>query len=124
RSDVVRAFLAASQQGDFSALLAVLDPDVVLRADGAAVAASIARASRDGGVPLASEIRGREAVAAVFRNRARAARLGTVEGDAALVFVFGGRPGMIVEFAVEGGFIVEVSFTGDPSRVATLDVAL
>jgi len=69
--EVVRAFLAASRGGDFSALLAVLDPDVVLRADAATVAASLARL---GDTPdLAPEIRGRDEVAKRFTGRARAA---------------------------------------------------
>jgi RNA polymerase sigma-70 factor (ECF subfamily) len=58
--EVIDAFLTASRQGDFSALLALLDPKVVLRADAAAVAASVARASL-GVPPLMSEILGHEA---------------------------------------------------------------
>jgi RNA polymerase sigma-70 factor (ECF subfamily) len=114
--EVVSAFLAASQSGDFSALLAILDPDVVLRADAAAVEASV-RASQN--VPaLAPEIRGRDSVANIFRGRARAARLALVDGDPGLVFAPGGQPRMVVDFVLEAGRIVEISLIADPERVA------
>src|SRR5207302_1330801 len=65
RREVVGAFLSASQSGDLSALLAILDPGVVLRADAAAVEAS-ARA----GVPgMAAEIEGRESITKFFQGR-------------------------------------------------------
>lgn len=119
--DVVAAFLAASQNGDFAALLALLDPAVVLRADAAAVAGSAARASQD--VPaLPPELHGRDAVAALFRNRARAARLATIGGDAGLVFMPGGVPRMLVEFAVEHGRIAEIAMTADPRIVAAAEL--
>ncbi len=70
--EVVAAFLAASRSGDFAALLAILDPEIVLRADAPAVRVSAARAGQ--GMPvLQPEIRGRDAVANIFRGRARAA---------------------------------------------------
>lgn len=122
--ELIRAFLTASQSGDYAALLAILDPDVMLRADASAVAASVARAGQDGGPPLAPEIRGRDAVAAIFRNRAKAARFATVDGDPALVFAFAGRPRMVVELAVRNGRIAAISFTADPRRVATFDIDL
>src|SRR5262249_27236709 len=76
--EVVEAFLSASRSGDFSALLAILDPDVVLRADAVAVEASVALASEN--VPvLAPEIRGRDSVASIFRGRAKAAQLALVD---------------------------------------------
>lgn len=119
--EVVGAFLAASRGGDFSALLAVLDPQIVLRADAAAVQASVARASQD--VPvLAPEIRGRDSVAYIFRGRLKAAQLALVDGDCGLVFAPGSRPRMVVDFVLENGRIVEISLIGDPERIAVLDV--
>jgi RNA polymerase sigma-70 factor (ECF subfamily) len=64
--EIVTAFLAASQSGDFSPLLAILDPDVVLRADASAVEAS-ARANVPGSPP-------RSAVATPLRTSSEAAR--------------------------------------------------
>src|SRR5262245_50549224 len=70
---IVGVFLAAARGGDFAALLAVLDPDVVLRADPAAVQASLARQAA-GAPALAPEIRGADAVAKTFVGRAKAAQ--------------------------------------------------
>jgi RNA polymerase sigma-70 factor (ECF subfamily) len=119
--EVVGAFLAASRNGDFAALLAILDPDVVLRADRPAVQASVALASQ--GVPvLAPEIRGRHAVANIFRGRARAALPAQLDGEAGLVFAPGGQPRMLVDFVLENGRIVEISLIAEPEHVAGRDV--
>jgi|SRR5215468_4834964 len=119
--EVVRALLAASQGGDFAALLAVLDPDVVLRADAVAVEASAARASAN--VPaFAPEIRGRDSVASIFRGRAKAAQLALLDGDSGLVFAFGGKPRMLVDFVLESGRIVEISMIADADRIAAIDL--
>src|SRR5437764_520790 len=84
---VVDAFLAASREGDFDALLEVLDPDVVLRADGTAVLAG-----------ATAEVRGARAVAETFKGRARAARPALVDGNAGLVWTQGGQPRMVFAF--------------------------
>jgi RNA polymerase sigma-70 factor (ECF subfamily) len=118
--EVVGAFFAASRGGDFSALLAVLDPDVVLRADASMVAASLARL---GDTPdLAPEIRGREEVAKRFTGRAKAAQLALVDGYAGLVIAFGGIPRMVLDFVVEGGRIVEISLIADSQSIGALDL--
>ena len=119
---VIEAFLAASRGGDFSALLAILDPDVVLRTDAAAVRASLGGASGDM-PPLAPEIRGRDAVANIFSGRARQARLALVDGDPGLVFAPGGQARVLVEFVVDEGRILEVSLIADSAQIATLGVA-
>jgi RNA polymerase sigma-70 factor (ECF subfamily) len=119
--EVIRAFLAASQGGDFAALLAILDPDVVLRADAAAIEGNRARASEN--VPeLAPEIRGRDSIATIFRGRAKAAQLAAVDGDAGLVFAFGGQPRMLVDFVLEKGRIVEINMIANPERIAARDI--
>lgn len=116
--EVVGAFLAASQSGDFSALLAILDPNVVLLADATAVAAS-ARANVPG---VAPEVRGHDSVANIFRGRARAAQLAVVDGDSGLVFAPGGRPRVIVDFVLENGRIVEISMIAESERIAAIDL--
>jgi len=115
--EIVTAFLAASQSGDFSALLAILDPDVVLRADASAVEASV-RANVPG---VAPEVRGRDSVANIFRGRARAAQLALVDGYSGLVFAPGGRPRVVVDFVLENDRIVEISMIAEPGRIAALD---
>src|SRR5437588_7467652 len=77
--EVVDAFLAASRGGDFDALLAVLDPDVVLRADRAAVHTGAKR-----------EVRGAPAVAETFSGRARGAKPALVDGAVGAVWAPGG----------------------------------
>jgi RNA polymerase sigma-70 factor (ECF subfamily) len=118
QQEIVGAFLAASQSGDYSALLAILDPDVVLRADATAVAAS-ARANVPG---IAAEVHGRDSVANIFRNRARAAQVALVDGDSGLVFAPGGQPRVVMDFVLENDRIVEISMIANPERIAALDL--
>jgi RNA polymerase sigma-70 factor, ECF subfamily len=118
--EIVDAFLAASRDGDFAGLLAVLDPDVALYADAAAVAASLARAG-DGAPVLASVVRGANAVAQTFRGRARAAQLAMIDGAPGLVFAPGGRPFVVFDFVVEGGRITAIDLIGDPDTIARID---
>jgi hypothetical protein len=110
---VVDAFLAASRGGDFDALLAVLDPDVVLRADPAAVRMGVAR-----------EVRGVAAVARTFAGRARAARPALVDGVPAAVWAPGGRPRVVLGFTIAGGRIVGIDLLADPERLRRLDLAV
>src|SRR5262249_11952408 len=116
KREVVEAFLAASRGGDFSALLAVLDPGIVLRADAAAVEMSIARAGPSAPV-LAPEIQGAEAVARTFFGRAQAARLAMVDGEAGVVFALGGKPKVVFEFMVETGRVIEISLIAEAARI-------
>jgi RNA polymerase sigma factor (sigma-70 family) len=121
--EAVGAFLAAARGNDFSPLLAVLDPNVVLRADAAAVAASLARVS-SGAPALAPEIHGSQAVANTFKGRAQAAQLALIAGDVGLVFAPGGRPAVVFEFVVENGRIVEISLIADAESIASLDLTI
>jgi RNA polymerase sigma-70 factor (ECF subfamily) len=109
--------------GDFSALLALLDPDIVLRADVAAVEASVARASA-GAPALAPAVHGPEAVARTFSGRAQAAQLATVDGRAGLVFAPGGQPRVVFDFTVENGRIVEINLIADAASIKELDLEI
>jgi RNA polymerase sigma factor (sigma-70 family) len=113
---VVDAFLAAARKGDFDALLAVLDPDVVVRAD-------------YGAVPLGASVvvRGARAVAEgalTFSGRARFARPALVNGAAGLVVAAHGRPFAVMGFTVRRGKIVEIDILVDPTRLRQLDLAV
>ena len=113
--EVVEAFLAASRDGDFDGLLAVLDPDVVLRAD----------AGRDR--PDSREVRGARAVAeqaSRFARLARFARPALVNGTAGYVVAPGGRPVAVGGFTVAGGKIVEIDILADPARLRNLDLTV
>jgi RNA polymerase sigma factor (sigma-70 family) len=113
RREVVEAFLAASRGGDFDALLALLDPDVVLRADGAAVQLGATR-----------EVRGAAAVANTFSGRAQAAQRALVNGVAGAVWATGGRPRVVFGFTTRGGKIVEIDLVADPARLRQLDLVI
>jgi RNA polymerase sigma factor (sigma-70 family) len=113
---VVEAFLAASRRGDFDGLLAVLDPDVVVRADRGAVPAGIS-----------GEARGASAVAEralAFAWLAEFARPALVNGAAGLVVVPHGRPFSVMGFTVRAGKIVEIDILADPARLRELDLAI
>jgi len=110
---IVDAFLAASRGGDFEALLGLLDPDVVLRADRAAVVAG-----------ASTEVRGAAAVAGTFSGRARVAQLALVNGAAGAVWAPGGRPRVVFGFSITGGKIVEIELIAEPGRLGQLDLAI
>jgi RNA polymerase sigma factor (sigma-70 family) len=110
--EVVEAFLAASRDGNFDALVAVLDPDVVLRADEPGAGA---------------EVRGARAVAERafrFRRLARFARPALVNGTPGYVVAPGGRPVAVGGFTVSGGRIVEIDILADRARLRHLDLTV
>jgi RNA polymerase sigma factor (sigma-70 family) len=114
--EVVDAFLAASREGDFDTLLAVLDPDVVLRIDGGAVRAGLSR-----------EVRGARAVAEqtlTFSRLSPFVRPALVNGAAGVVVAPRGRPFSVMGFTIRGGKIVEVDILADPARLSRLDVSV
>lgn len=115
---VVEAFLAASRAADFSGLLAILAPDVVLRADAGAIAASLARMGDT--PPLAEETHGSEPVAKLFEGRMRAAQMALVDDYAGLVIAPGGAPRMVFDFVVEAGRITEISMIATPDSISGL----
>ncbi|HEY8949943.1 MAG TPA: sigma-70 family RNA polymerase sigma factor [Rhizomicrobium sp.] len=118
--DVVNAFLTASRGGDFAALLAVLDPDIVVRADAAAIALSAARAGQGAPQLLGPETRGRDYVAGMFRGRATTARPASVDGSPGLVVPIGGRLIAVFEFTIEGDTITEIALTSDAQTIEAM----
>ena len=112
--EVVDAFFAAARGGDFDALVAVLDPDVVLRADRAAVPADASR-----------EVHGAPAVARrAAKGRARATRPALVNGAVGVVVAPRGRLLMVLGFTIRGGKIVEIDAIADHARLRKLDLAV
>jgi RNA polymerase sigma-70 factor (ECF subfamily) len=111
---LVDAFVAASHGGDLDALLSVLDPAVVLRAD-----------TGEGGQGASRVLRGAAAVAgqAMFFSRlAPAARPAMVNGGAGAIAVEGGQVQAVLGFTVAGDRIVEINILADPARLARLDL--
>jgi RNA polymerase sigma-70 factor (ECF subfamily) len=112
--EVVDAFLAAAREGEFDALVAVLDPDVVLRVDGGAL-----RPSR--------EVRSAEAVAEqalIFRQGAALAQPALINGAAGFVVIRAGRPFAVAGFTVADGKVAEIDILVDPERLAELDLTV
>jgi RNA polymerase sigma factor (sigma-70 family) len=114
--EVVDAFLAAAREGDFDRLVALLDPDVVLRADFGP--------GREGGSRV---VRG---ATEVIRQALLYARLGLdmkpalVNGAAGAVNMRDGRRFSVGAFTIAGGRIIEMDFLADPERLARLDLTL
>jgi RNA polymerase sigma-70 factor, ECF subfamily len=121
--EIVGAFLAAARAGDFAGLLAVLDVEVVLRADAAAALGSAARAAA-GAPKLAPEVRGAAAVAEAFAGRARGAQLALVDGAVGAVWAPGGRPRAVFRFTVSDGKIAGIDVVVDPERVRGFEVVV
>ena len=111
--EVVDAFLAASRDGDFDALIAVLDPDVVLRADAVAVKSG-----------ASSELRGATAVAGTFSGRAQFAQPALVNGAMAAVWAPGGKPRVVFSLTISEGRILAIELVADPDHLSKLDVTI
>jgi RNA polymerase sigma-70 factor (ECF subfamily) len=111
---LVDAFLAAARDGDFDALLAVLDGDVVLRVDAAAA-----------GAP--TTIRGAQAVAAnarAFSANARFAAPALVDGAVGIVVAPKGNLALVLRFSVAGDKITEIDIDADPQRLRRFSLAV
>jgi RNA polymerase sigma-70 factor, ECF subfamily len=112
--EVVDAFLAASRRGDFEALLAVLDPDVVLRGDAAAMRSA---------APV--EIRGAAALAKrAAAGGARAAQPALVNGAVGVIVAPRGRLMMVLDFTIADGKIVAIDAIAEPEHLRELDLAI
>ena len=111
--EVVDAFLSASRNGDFKALLSLLDENVVLRADRAAI---------DTGAQ--KEVVGATAVADTFSGRAKAARIALVDGAVGAVWAQGGQPRVVFSFTIRGGKIVLIELLADPTRLREMDLEI
>jgi RNA polymerase sigma-70 factor (ECF subfamily) len=114
--EVVDAFFAAAHRGDFDALVAVLDPDVVLRSDGGT-------ARPDASVVLhgAAAVAGRTLTAAQPSALRRPA---LVNGAAGVVVIVSGQPVAVMGFTVSRGKIAEIDAIVDPERLRRLDLAV
>jgi RNA polymerase sigma factor (sigma-70 family) len=110
--EVVDAFLAAAREGDFDALLEVLDPEVVLRVDRGATRPGVLI---EGAGAVVKEARR-------FAGGARFARPALVNGAAGLVVAPAGRPVALAGFTVAGGKVVEVDVLADRARLSELDL--
>ena len=116
KREVVDAFLAASREGDFEALLALLDPEVVVRADRLAVKPGAAPEAR-GAATVAKQ-------AFAESRRARFAQLALVNGGVGVVVAPRGRLLLVMTFKIMGRRIAEIDVIADPVRIRQLDLSI
>lgn len=108
--EIVDAFLAAARSGQFDALLTLLDPDVVLRADEAAVRL---------GAP--GELVGASTVAEAMSGRAQVAQLALIDGEPGAIWLQDGRPRVVFAFTIIGDEIVRMDMISDPASLTYLE---
>jgi RNA polymerase sigma factor (sigma-70 family) len=111
--EIVDAFLAASRNGDFDALVALLDPDIVLEADAAAVRM---------GSPEA--VRGAPAVAGTFSGRALGAQPAIIDGAVGIVWEVGGKLKVAWDFTISDGKIAHIDMLATPESLDDLDLTV
>jgi RNA polymerase sigma-70 factor (ECF subfamily) len=113
RREVVGAFLAASRHGDFDALLAVLDPDVVARADAVAIAR--------GADP---ERHGARELAEAYMSKARFVRMALVDGQIGLVSAPRDKVQVVFDLTLRDGLVVGFDLVIDPAAIQVRDIVL
>jgi len=111
--EIVAAFFAAAREARFGALLELLDPDVVMRADEAAARLGAAEAA------------GADAVARWLSGRARGARLALLDGEPGAVWAVGGDVRVAFWFTIAtDGRIARIDLIGSPDELGTLDIEI
>jgi RNA polymerase sigma-70 factor (ECF subfamily) len=116
--DIVEAFFRASRGGDLQALLAVLDPDVVLRGD---------EAARRMGVRFwrgEAQLHGARAVAEQFAGGAQSAQLALIDGVPGAVWAPKGTPRVVFGFTIRNGKVVEIELAADAERLSRLTIEM
>jgi RNA polymerase sigma-70 factor (ECF subfamily) len=111
--EIVDAFLTAAREGNLERLVALLDPDVVFRADQVA--------AKMGGI---AELRGAQAVAGTFKGRAQAAKPALVDGKVGVAVAFGGNLRIVLALTFVDERIAGIEAIADPERVRGFDVAM
>lgn len=111
--EIVDAFMAASREGDFETLLGILDPDVVLRADAAAVR-----------LGTLAEIRGAAAVANAMKGRAAGAQPALLDGAIGLAALIDGQLRIALKLTIANGRITMIDAIADPERLGQLDLVI
>ena len=114
--ELVDAFLAAAREGDLEALVRVLDPKVIARADFGPTPAALGRSRVSHGVHEVAQ------QAMSFRNLAPGARLVLVNGTPGFLVTAGGKPYAVIELAFGPGGITEIDILLDPDRLAGLEL--
>jgi RNA polymerase sigma-70 factor, ECF subfamily len=114
--EVVNAFLTAVRNGDFEALITVLDPDLVIRGGGAAVP--------EGAPALVRGVEAGARAALAFAHAAALSQPAIINGSAGIVFAPQGRLRRVLSFTIVQGKIIEIEVIADPDRLRQLDLAV
>ncbi len=114
--EVVDAFFAAARRGDLAALVAVLDPDVVLRSDGGPAHPELSVVLRGAAAVVDHGLRVHQASAVL--------RPALVNGAAGAVATIAGQPVAVIGFTISRGKLVEIDVLADPERLGRLDLAV
>lgn len=123
QQEVVSAFLTASRDGHFDALIRLLHPDVVLHADETAV--NVAQANKSKGAPeFKREIIGANDVANTFKGKAAAAQLALMNGIVGATWAPGGKPVVAFCFALKDGKISAIDIVMDPKSLGEIDIEI
>src|SRR5262245_50788569 len=121
KREIVAAFLAASREGNFNALLQLLDPEILLTADDVAVKTAEANKAR-GAPSFQSEMRGATVVAELFRGRALGAQLALINGSVGTTWIGGGKPRVAFLFEIEDGKIHGIDVVMDQEELKEMQV--
>lgn len=121
--EIVTAFLAASREGNFEALIRLLHPEAVLKADATAIKVSEANKSR-GAPQFKAEIRGAESVADTFKGKASAAQLALVDGTYGATWAPGGKPVVAFSFAILDGRISTIEIVMDKDKLEASEIKI
>src|SRR5262245_30933550 len=121
KREVVSAFLAASREGNFNALLQLLDPEILLSADDVAVKTAEANKAK-GAPPFQNEMRGATVVAEIFKGRALAAQLALINGSVGTTWIAGGKPRVAFLFSIENGKIQAIDVVMDRDELKEMEV--
>lgn len=123
QKEIVSAFISAARNGNFEALIRVLHPDVVLRADATAV--KIAEVNKAKGAPqFKSEMNGAKTVAETFKGKAAAAQLAWINGEAGGTWAPGGKPVVAFCFKISAGKISEIEIVMDKNKLENSEIKL
>jgi RNA polymerase sigma-70 factor (ECF subfamily) len=121
KREIVSAFLAASREGNFNALLQLLDPEILLTADDVTVKTTQANKAK-GAPPFQREMQGANVVAETFKRRAVAAQLALINGSVGTTWIAGGKPRVAFLFSIANGKIQGIDVVMDPEDLKEMEV--
>ncbi len=121
KREIVTAFLSASREGNFNALLQLLAPNITLYADDMAVKTAATNKGK-GAPPFENEMRGASTIAELFKGRAVGAQLALINGSVGTAWLPGGKTRAAFLFFIENGKICEINVVTEPEELTEMEV--